>query len=96
MEAERQECRREPTHTEQLTAVAKQLEEARSHIRKLEEKLVRAKELLVIQANLGYETKTESEPDVPVTIQEEARREKPVVGMAMGKESEWEKTKSNF
>ena len=77
-------------------AVIKQLEEARSHIRKLEEKLVRAKELLAIQANLGYETKTESEPDVPVTIQEEARREKPVVGMAMGKESEWEKTKSNF
>ena len=48
----------------------------------------RAKELLVIQANLGYETRTEPEQVAPVTIQEEARREELVANTTPEKERE--------
>ena len=55
----------------------------------------RAKELLVIQANLGYETRTEPEQVAPVTIQEEARREE-LVANATPEKGEWEKEREKL
>ena len=94
VEVEQKEWRRELTYLEQLTTVSRQLEEARHHIRNLEEELERARELLAIQANLGEATRTESEPVAPVTVEEEVSRE-PVAGAALEK-GEWEKERENL
>ena len=59
-------------------------------MRELEEELEKAKELLIIQANLGEQTRTESAPVVPITVEEQAQREEPVTDTTPEKEREWE------
>ena len=49
-----------------------------------------------IHANLCEQTATESEPVVPVRVEEEARREEPVVDTTVGKEREWEKEREKL
>ena len=78
-----------------MTTVTEQLQEAciRIRIRNLEEELEKARELLVIQANLGEGTKTESKPVVLVTVEEEVRREEM---LATPEKGEWEKEREKL
>ena len=80
-----------------MTTVTEQLQEAciRIRIRNLEEELEKARELLVIQANLGEGTKTESKPVVLVTVEEEVRREE-LVANATPEKGEWEKEREKL
>ena len=65
-------------------------------MRELEEELEKAKELLIIQANLGEQTRTESAPVVPITVEEQAQREEPVADTTPGKEEEWQKEREKL
>ena len=49
-----------------------------------------------IHANLCEQTATESEPVVPVRVEEEARREEPVVDTTLEKQGEWEKEREKL
>ena len=51
---------------------------------------------MAIQANLGYESKTNLEPVVPIKVQEEAQREEPVADTTPGKEEEWQKEREKL